>query len=153
MNQPPTSIAKANGGFTAVEIILACVIFPIIVIGLSSAYDAVRRSYTIAKQLNEAYAVLSACPELDRALEFNSVSTTSNCYPNNVVRTEGGSGGTITYTPTLTVTDTKNYLPSSDPLAAIPDSKIVDIKVSLPKSPAVNLALRMLITRNGIAQQ
>lgn len=139
-------------GFTAVEVVIACLIFPIVVIGISNSYDAVRRNYTVSKQLNEMYAVLSACPELDRALEFTSLSSTSNCYPNNVVLAEGGSGNRITYTPTLTVTDTGG-LPAADPLSTIPDSKVVDIQVGYPDgSTAKPLQLRMLITRNGIGQ-
>ncbi len=68
-----------QAGFGVVEFVLAMAIFPIIVAGLVSGYDAVRRSYTIAKQLNEMYAVLSACPEIDRALEYDSVSSATNC--------------------------------------------------------------------------
>lgn len=138
-------------GFTIVELILACVIFPILVIGISNAYDAVRKAYTTAKQLNEAYAVLSACPEVDRALEYNSLSSTTNCYPNNAFRAEGGSGNIITYTPTLTITDT-SALGSTDPLKSVPDSKVVNISVGYPKNTAPPLQLRMLITRNGIGQ-
>ncbi len=144
-------LIKDIQGFTAVEVLVACVIFPIIVVGLSNAYDAVRRSYTLAKQYNEMYAVLSACPELDRALEFTSLSSTTNCYPNNTVDVEGGSGRTITYSPSMTVTDTSS-LPASDPLQPIPDSKIVNIQVGYPGSSAQPLQLRMLITRNGIGQ-
>lgn len=140
-----------NQGFTLVEIVLACVIFPIIVFGISNAYDSVRKSYTVSKQLNEAYAVLSACPEVDRALEYNSLSSAASCYPNNTFNAEGGSGATITYTPTLTVTDTAN-LASSDPLKSVPDSKVVDISVGYPNSSATPLQLRLLITRNGIGQ-
>lgn len=145
------SLSK-EGGFTIVEVVLACAIFPIIVIGLSQAYDAVRRSYTVAKQLNEIYAVLSACPEIDRALEFNSLTSSTNCFPNNVFKNEGGSGLTTTYSPTLTVTDTAS-LPGTDPLVAVPDSKVINISVGFPNSPAPQLQLRMLVTRNGIGQQ
>jgi Tfp pilus assembly protein PilV len=138
-------------GFTIVELIIACVIFPMIVVGISNAYDAVRRSYTVARQYNEIYAVLSACPEIDRALEFSSLSTGTNCYPNNTFKAEGGSGLTITYNPTLTVTDT-SALPSSDPLYNVPNSKVVNITVSFPGVSAPPMQLRMLITRNGIGQ-
>lgn len=140
-----------NRGFTAVEVVIACVIFPIIVIGIANAYNSVQKSYTLGKQFNEMYAVLSACPELDRALEFTSVSTTTNCYPNNTVEVEGGGTGTITYTPTLSVTDTAS-LPTGDPLRTVPDSKVVNISVGYPSGSAPPLQLRMLITRNGIGQ-
>ncbi|MDB5170529.1 MAG: hypothetical protein JWO35_223 [Candidatus Saccharibacteria bacterium] len=141
-------------GFSIVELVIACVILPIVVMGVSNAYNSIRHSYTIARQLNEMYSVLSACPELDRALEFSSLSNSTNCYPNNTFAAENGGSGTITYQPTLVVTDTSS-LPSGDPLKTIPDSKVVSISVSYPapngSRPA--LQLRMLITRNGIGQQ
>ncbi len=141
-----------NAGFTIVELVMSSVIFPIIVIGVTSTYDTVRNQYTISRQLNEIYAVLSACPEVDRALEYSSLSSGTNCYPNNSFVTEGGSGKLYTYFPNLTVTDTTS-LPSSDPLQVIPDSKIVNISVGYPKNPTIApLELRMLITRNGIGQ-
>jgi len=142
-----------NGsGFTIVEMVLACTIFPIIVIGLSQGYDAVRRSYTISKQLNEMYAVLSACPEIDRALEYDSISSATNCYPNNTFLAEGGGNTIITYTPTLTVTDT-TALPNTDPLFTVPSSKVINIKVGFQNNTSTKLQLRMLITRGGIGQQ
>ena len=148
---PP--IAEREAGFTIVELVLAIVIFPIIVIGLSQAFDAVRKSYTTSRQLNEMYAVLSACPEIDRALEYNSLNSSTNCFPNNTFTAEGGSGLTITYSPTLSVTDT-SALPGSDPLQTIPDSKVIQINVGYLKNPgAPALVLRMLVTRNGIGQQ
>lgn len=140
-----------QSGFTLVEIMVAVVLFPVLVIGMSSGFDGVRKSYTTAKYLNEMYAVLSACPEMDRALEYSSVSSTTNCYPNNTFNAEGGSGTQIVYSPTLTVTDTSD-LPSSDPLSAIPDSKVIKIVVNYFRGNAPPLELRMLITRNGIGQ-
>ncbi|HSX43837.1 MAG TPA: hypothetical protein VLE69_00855 [Candidatus Saccharimonadales bacterium] len=138
-------------GFTSVELILASIIFPMIVIGISNGYDAVRRSYTVSKQLNEMYAVLSACPEIDRALQYDSVTSLTNCFPNNTFQAEGGSGNLITYTPTLSVTNTSS-LANTDPLYSIPDSKVIDISVGFQHSSAPPLELRMLITRNGIGQ-
>lgn len=147
---------RPNGstGFTIVELLLACVIFPIVVIGVSNAYLALRKAYITSRQMNEIYSVLSACPELDRALDFNSLTSTNNCYPNNVFSAEDGSGTPVTYTPSLTVTNTTS-LPGSDPLEDIPDSKVVDISVGFPppNQNATKLELRMLVTRNGIGQQ
>jgi prepilin-type N-terminal cleavage/methylation domain-containing protein len=139
-------------GFTIVEVLVAIVIFPFFIFSLQQAYDAVRRSYTVSKELNEIYAVLSACPEIDRALEYDSVTSATNCYPNNTFKAEGGSGHIITYSPTLTVTNTAS-LPNTDPLSTIPDSKVVDIKVGFQHSTAPQPELRLLITRNGIGQQ
>jgi len=143
-----------NDGFSIVELVTACIILPVIVMGTASYFNAIRHTYTVSKQLNEMYAVLSACPELDRALEFTNLSSTTNCYPNNSFAAENGGSGTITYTPTLTVTSTGS-LSSTDPLQSIPDSKAVSISVPFPKPndslPAIQL--RMLITRNGIGQE
>ncbi len=141
-----------EAGFTIVELALACLIFPIIVIGISNAYDGVRRSYTISKQLNEMYSILSSCPEFDRALDYASLSSATNCFPTNTVSAEGGSSTTITYNPTLTVVDTST-LGAGDPLRPIPDSKV--LKVSLPFLKNTNtppLEVRMVITRNGVGQ-
>lgn len=141
-----------QSGFTIVEIVLACFIFPIIVYSLSQAYSAVRNSYSLSRQLNEMYAVLSACPEIDRALVYDSLSSSTNCFPNNTFKVEGGSTRVISYNPTLTVTNTSS-LANTDPLQSVPDSKVVDISVGYLHSSAPPLELRMLITRNGIGQQ
>ena len=142
-----------DGGFTTVELLIATVIFPIIVVGIVNAFDSVRNSYTIARQMNEMYAVLSACPEIDRALEYNSLTSSTNCFPNNTFQSEGTGVATITYTPILTVTSTPN-LPITDPLQTVNDSKVVDISVDFPNSDdAAPMQLRMMITRNGIGQQ
>lgn len=147
-------LRSQQSGFTIVELILACVIFPMIVIGVANVYNSIRQSYTTARQLNEMYAVLSACPELDRALEFNSLSSGTNCYPNNTFQVEDTTAtNTVTYAPTLSVTNTSG-LASSDPLKGIPDSKVVDIQVGFPapNTSRPPLKLRILITRNGIGQ-
>ncbi|MGB4800566.1 MAG: prepilin-type N-terminal cleavage/methylation domain-containing protein [Candidatus Saccharimonadales bacterium] len=143
---------SSQRGFSAVEFLIASVVFGILIMGITSAYISIRKSYRIARQLNEMYTVLSACPEIDRALEFNSLSSTSNCYPNNKFRVENNAGGYISYAPTLTVTDTAS-ISVSDPLHTTPDSKVVDITVRYPKETTVPpLELRMLITRNGVGQ-
>lgn len=140
-------------GFTAVEVMAAIVVMGIVVGGLIGAYTSIRSSYVTARQLNEIYTVLSACPEVDRALEFNSLSSVTNCYPNNSFAAENGGTGTITYSPALTVTNTGS-LPPADPLSTIPDSKVVSISVGFPapNKNAPPLQLRMLITRNGVGQ-
>jgi type II secretory pathway pseudopilin PulG len=142
-------------GFTIVELILACVIFPMVVIGVATAFTSLQRAYSTARQLNEIYAVLSACPELDRALEFNSLSTGTNCHPNDKFQVENTSGdATVTYNPEMTVTNTGD-LPSGNPLKSVPDSKLVDLSVGFlkPNDSAPPLTMRILITRNGIGQQ
>ena len=140
-------------GFTIVELILATVIFPIIVIGIMTSYNAVRHAYMNAREYNEIYAVLSACPELDRALDYSVLSGTTNCYPNNSFTAEDAGNTIITYTPQLSVTDTSS-LPNTDPLQGIPDSKVVQVSVNFlrPFSAAPPVQLRMLITRNGLGQ-
>lgn len=144
---------KRSAGFTAVEVLLAIVVFAFIVAGLTDAATSVRKSYTTAKQLNEMYAVLSSCPELDRALDYANLTGSTNCFPNNTFNAEGGSGLNYTYTPTLSITDTST-LDAADPLKAVPDSKVVHISVGYLKNPAAPpLELKMLVSRNGIAQQ
>jgi len=143
---------KAQSGFSIVEIVLACVIFPLLVVGITNGYDAIRNVYTISKQYNEMYAVLSACPEIDRALVYDSITSSNNCFPNNSFQAEGGSGNIITYSPNLSVTNT-SALPNTDPLQAVPDSKVIDISVSFQQGISSPLELRMLVTRNGIGQQ
>jgi prepilin-type N-terminal cleavage/methylation domain-containing protein len=144
---------KLQDGFSLVEILVATVIFSIIVIGLYGELNGIRQSYSLARELNEMYTVLSACPEVDRALDFDALSGTSNCYPNNSFPAEDGGPGTISYSPSITVTNT-SALSSSDPLYTIPDSKVVDISVGFqpPYTSKPALELRMLITRNGVGQ-
>lgn len=145
---------KNDQGFSIVELLVATIIFPLLVIGITTGYNSARHVYQITRQLNEMYIVLSSCPELDRGLEFNSLSSSTNCYPNNTFPAENGGPGTISYLPVLTVTNT-SALPGSDPLQAIPDSKIVEENVQWPAPNAglPSLRVRMLITRNGIGQQ
>jgi hypothetical protein len=144
--------SKNQNGFTIIEIVTACVVFPMIVVSLYTAFRAVSSVYTQAKQFNEMYAVLSACPEIDRALDYDIVSGTNNCYPNNTFYGENSGSAVYTYTPTLNVTPTSS-LPGTDPLQTVPDSKVVDINVQNLNTSAPALELRMLITRNGIGQQ
>lgn len=148
------STPRGEAGFSIVEIVIACVIFPLVVASTVIAYNSVSHIYNVSRQLNQMYSVLSACPELDRALEFNSLSSTNNCYPNNVFSREDGSTNTITYSPSVTLTDTA-ALPTTDPLQTVPDSKVISVSVGYqaPDSNLPPLQLRMLITRNGIGQQ
>ena len=149
-----TQWAQESDGFTADEVLVGIVLFGILVGGLTSAYTSIKHSYATARQLSEMYTVLSACPEVDRALEYTSLSGATNCYPNNVFQVEDTTNTqSISYAPSLTVTDTAS-LPASDPLQTIPDSKVVNISLAFPSpSTAQPLQLRMLITRNGVGQQ
>ncbi len=142
---------KNNKGFTIVEIATVCAVFPLIVMSMYTAFRAVSNTYAKAKQFNDMYAVLSACPEIDRALDYDIVNGTNNCYPNNTFYGENGGSAVFTYTPVLTVTPTAS-LPNTDPLQAVPDSKVIDINVHHLTGTSPPLELRMLITRNGIGQ-
>lgn len=142
-----------EAGFSIVEILMVTVIISTLFIGIANAFTNVSRTYALTRQLNEMYAVLSSCPEIDRALQYDSISGTTNCFPNNIFKGEGvGTGATITYTPTLSVTPTSG-LPTSDPLYNIPDSKVIDISVSNPTSNAQAWKIRLMVARNGIGQQ
>lgn len=138
-------------GYTFVEFVIAAFIFSILVIGIGNAFNAVSRTYALTRQLNEMYAVLSACPEIDRALQYDSLSGSTNCFPNNTFESEGGINSTITYNPTLTVMQT-NELPISDPLYNIPDSKVVEVSVDYTNPLNKPWKIRLLVTRNGISQ-
>jgi len=145
-------VKLGNGGFTLIELLIATIVFAVIVVGITGAYQTVTKSYKVARQLNEIYSVLSACPEIDRALDYDSVTNSTNCFPNNTIKAEGNSGFNITYSPTLSVTPTTS-LGSTDPLYNTYDSKVLDIQVGFPDNTTVPpLKLRMLITRNGIGQ-
>jgi type II secretory pathway pseudopilin PulG len=141
-----------EAGFSIVEIIIVTVVISTLFIGIANAFNNVSQTYALTRQLNEMYAVLSSCPEIDRALQYDSISGTTNCFPNNVFRGEGLGGATITYTPTLTVTPTSD-LGLFDPLRNVPDSKVIDISVSNPVNNAQPWEIRLLVARNGIGQQ
>ena len=141
----------SQDGFTIVEIVTAIIVFPMIVASLYTAFRAVSTDYARARQYNDIYAVLSACPEIDRALDYDIVTGTNNCYPNNTFYGENNGLAVYNYSPALTVTQTSS-LPNTDPLQAVPDSKVIDISVNRINSSATPMELRMLITRNGIGQ-
>lgn len=142
---------RSQRGFTIVELLVVCVVFPIIVFGMTTAFNSLNQSYRVSREFNEMYAVLSACPEIDRALEYNSLTSSSNCFPNNTFKAEDGGKATISYNPDITVTES-SALSASDPLKTVPDSKVVYIKVPFLENDAPDLQLRILITRNGIGQ-
>lgn len=142
---------KKPTGFTVIEIAVACAVFPLVVISTYAVFRAISTDYTRARQYNDIYAILSACPEIDRALDYDIVTGANNCYPNNTFYGENNGVAIYNYTPSLTVTQTSS-LPNTDPLQAVPDSKVIDIQVSRINSSAPAMELRMLITRNGIGQ-
>lgn len=146
------TLGRGTDGFTIVELLMASVVFPIIVIGIINAFNAVGNAYKISRQLNEIYTVLSACPEIDRALQYDIVTSLTNCYPNNTFYAENGSTSTFTYAPTLVVTSA-TALGADDPLYNIPDSKVIDVQVGFIDNTGKPLKLRLLISRNGISQQ
>lgn len=147
------SLRNGQQGFTVVELVVGIVIFPIIVIGLISVLNSVKQEYGLARQYDEIYSVLSACPEIDRALDYNSLSTNTNCYPNNSFPAEDGTSGTVTYSPSLTVTPTTS-LANTDPFYSLQNAKVLDITVNFqpPYQNFPAMELRMLIARNGIGQ-
>lgn len=149
---PKNNKNYSQAGFTIVELIIVTIIFPVVVIGIANAFNVVNKSYQRARQLNEMYAVLSACPEIDRALQYDIVTSMTNCYPNNTFKAENGSNSTFTYSPNLVVTPATN-LPSNDPLYNVPDSKVIDVNVGFVDNTGSPLKLRLLISRNGISQQ
>lgn len=139
-----------DNGFSIVEIIVGIVVLGIIIGGVAVAFDWLFKDYARSRELNEIYAALSGCPEIDRAMQYESIIST-NCSPNDTFDAETQSGNNdITYTtsssPVLT-----SALAASDPTYDIPDSKVVDVTVT-PKS-SKPWKIRLLISRNGIGQQ
>src|ERR1039457_2608968 len=153
-NQSNTMVEKniSQNGFTIVELILGIIVFSLIVVGISNAFNIVASNYKTTRQLNEIYEVLSACPEIDRALQYDIVNSMTNCYPNNTFVAENSGSGVFNYTPTLVVTPAVN-LPTSDSLYNIPDSKVIDVSVGFTDNTGKPLQLRLLISKNGISQQ
>lgn len=146
------TIRSQRQGFSVVEIILTIVIVSMMSSAISLAFSNLNQTYALSRQLNEIYSVLSSCPEIDRALQFDTISGATNCFPNNVFQGEGAAASTITYTPTLTVTGASS-LPNTDPLYNTYDSKVVDVAVTRPNSPNFSWKIRLLVTRGGIGQQ
>lgn len=142
---------EESAGFTLIEIIISLAVFSLMVVGIANAYNTVDNLYARARQLTEMYVVLSACPEIDRALQYENISTV-NCFPSNVFDVEGSGGGQVTYTPTVSVTKTEN-LSTGDPLRAVPDAKVIDIGVDYLNENSNPWQIRLLIGRNGIGQQ
>ncbi len=137
-------------GFSVVEIVIAIVVLGIMIGGVALAFDWLFKDYARSRELNEIYAALSGCPEIDRAMQYESITST-NCSPNDTFDAETADGNNdITYTtssaPVLT-----SALPTNDPAYNIPDSKVVDVTVT-PKS-GNPWKIRLLISRNGIGQQ
>ena len=147
---------RNENGFSAVEFMVAAVVFGMLASSIITAFISLRNTYEKARELNEMYTVLSACPEIDRALEYNSLNDAVNCSPNNAFAREDGYLGTRVYSPILDVALTTDpvIVGANDPLKNIPDSKIVDVKVGFVKNQTSRpMELRMLITRNGVGQQ
>ena len=108
------------------------------------------KDYARGRELNEIYSALSGCPEIDRAMQYESITST-NCSPNDKFDAETANGSNdITYqtssAPVLT-----SALATTDPAYGIPDSKVVDVTVT-PKV-GQQWKIRLLISRNGIGQQ
>ena len=140
----------SSSGFSIVEIIIGIALLGIVIGGVSFAFDWLFKDYARSRELNEIYAALSGCPEIDRAMQYESITST-NCSPNDTFDAEtAGSNNEITYvtnsSPILT-----SALAPGDPAYGIPDSKVVDVSVS-PKG-GQPWKIRLLISRNGIGQQ
>ena len=139
-----------QSGFSIVEIIVGIALLGMIIGGVALAFDWLIKDYARARELNEIYSALSGCPEIDRAMQYESIIST-NCSPNDTFDAETATGDNdITYVtnsdPVLT-----SDLPNTDPAYNIPDSKVVDVTVE-PKT-GDTWKIRLLISRNGIGQQ
>jgi prepilin-type N-terminal cleavage/methylation domain-containing protein len=142
---------RLQKGFTVAEVLISIVVFSIMAIAMAQGFTAVDNVYTRTRQLYEIYTVLSACPEIDRALQYEQVTGSVQCFPNNTFVKEGGHSGNLTYSPTLTVTNTAD-LPNGDALKSIPNAKVVEVKVDYLSPINKPWDIRLLISRNGIGQ-
>lgn len=141
---------KEESGFSIVEIIIGMVLLGIVISGVALGFDWIIKDYGRSRQLNEIYAALSGCPEIDRAMQYESIVST-NCSPNDTFDAETANGNNnITYTTSSTPVLTSALSPS-DPAYNIPDSKVVDVTVT-PRA-GNPWKIRLLISRNGIGQQ
>lgn len=137
-------------GFSIVEIVIGIALIGMITIGVAQAFDWLVKDYAYSRELNEIYAALSGCPEIDRAMQYESITST-NCSPNDQFDAETATGSNdITYV-TSSVPSLTSSLPASDPVRNIPDSKVVDVTVN-PQSGSP-WKIRLLISRNGIGQR
>ena len=142
---------RLQKGFTVAEVLISIIVFSIMAVAMAQGFTAVDNVYTRTRQLYEIYTVLSACPEIDRALQYEQVTGSVQCFPNNTFTKEGGNSGTLSYSPTLTVTNTEN-LPTGDALKSIPGAKVVVVKVNYLNPVNSPWDIRLLISRNGIGQ-
>jgi prepilin-type N-terminal cleavage/methylation domain-containing protein len=138
-------------GFTVAEVLISIVVFSIMAVAMSEGFTAAANVYARTRQYYEIYTVLSACPEIDRALQYDQITGAVQCFPNNTFTKEGGYSGTLSYSPTLTVTNTSS-LPAGDPLQSVPNSKVVEVKVDYLNPSNKPWDIRLLISRNGIGQ-
>lgn len=137
-------------GFSIVEIIISIVMLGFVIGGVATAFDWLFKDYARSRELNEIYAALSGCPEIDRAMQYESIIST-NCSPNDTFDSETVGGlNDITYVTSSAPVLTSALAPT-DPAYGIPDSKVVDVTVT-PKHGSP-WKIRLLISRNGIGQQ
>src|SRR5690242_5698999 len=86
-----------QNGFTIVEIIIGIVLLGAVIGGVAVAFDWLFKDYARSRELNEVYAALSGCPEIDRAMQYESIIST-NCSPNDTFDAEIATGNNdITY--------------------------------------------------------
>ena len=142
-----------QSGFTVAEVLISVIVFAIMAVSMAQAFTAVDNVYGRTRQLYEIYTVLSACPEIDRALQYEQVTGAVQCFPNNTfqIENETGTSGTVSYSPTLTVNQT-SALPVGDPLRSVPNAKVVEVNVDYLNPVNAPWDIRLLISRNGIGQ-
>ena len=141
---------QKQGGFTIVEIVIGIVLIGIIAGGVAQAFDWLIRDSARSRETNEIYAALSGCPEVDRAMQYESIVST-NCSPNDTFDAEiQGGNNEISYA-TSSIPVLTSSLNSADPVYNVPDAKVIDVTVT-PKS-GHPWKIRLLVSRNGIGQQ
>ena len=140
----------SQAGFSIVEIIVGVALLGMVIGGIAMAFDWLIKDYARSRELNEIYAALSGCPEIDRAMQYESIIST-NCSPNDTFDAETADGNNDINYVTSSAPVLTSALAPSDPAYNIPDSKVVDVTVT-PKTGNA-WKIRLLISRNGIGQQ
>lgn len=139
-----------QSGFTVVEVLVAIVVLGIMITGVALGFQWLIGDYAKSREYNEIYAALSGCPEIDRAMQYESIVST-NCSPNDTFDSETASGNNDIAYNTSSIPQLTSSLNSADPVYNVPNAKVIDVVVT-PKKGHV-WKIRLLVSRNGIGQQ
>lgn len=140
----------SEDGFTIAEVVVGIIVFSIVAVACWQTIVIMRRNYAQTRQMNDVAAAMLTFPELNRGLRYESINN-ATFTPDIPIRSEGQSGSSITYKPTVTIQDSSSVSETS----TVPNSKVIDVSIPY-RGMGGNvqpIKLRLLIARNGIGQQ